>query len=344
VGGGDEVELRFVDELDRPVEFNAFLIWEPEGEVEDVYIPGRLKIPKRRLLQRVDAWRDRLRGQQPVTENTLLTILPTSLKTGGLHYTTPLWRPTLTNKTYRVKGDLRRRSLRRAFTSCPEARVVYVSDVNIREWIPMVALADASGKAFGEGIKFMYYLDGADLKLEAYGIVSINWGAEAKIHDTYSWSSGQLKKTESKMYLPYDNQGGAVVLYDTVWREILYEVYDQYCHVVDKKVGYYLINVDTGSFLKAIDYVPSRYLDDEVAEVREYTGIDGLRVDANVFDYTEVFRQNPLIDASVQFGIPLKVGPARAPFLPPPFDSIARDLHASLCFTLFGRLLRGGRN
>ncbi len=82
-GSGDEVELRFVDELEGAAEFSALFLWEPEGEV---YI-GSLRIPRRKVTRRVDRWRGELkrRGQPPVTEDTLLTILLVSLSGEALH-------------------------------------------------------------------------------------------------------------------------------------------------------------------------------------------------------------------------------------------------------------------
>jgi hypothetical protein len=80
-----EVELRFVDEAGNPAEFSALLFWEPTGEAEEVYIRGRLRLPKRELAHRVDKWKEFLsgRGEPPKTENTLLTILPISTPRGG---------------------------------------------------------------------------------------------------------------------------------------------------------------------------------------------------------------------------------------------------------------------
>ncbi|MGC9052203.1 MAG: hypothetical protein ACP5J3_14890, partial [Pyrobaculum sp.] len=84
----DDVVLEFVDENDSPVDFSAFLIWEPTGDVEEVAIKnGRLKLPKRRLVEQADLWRDKLkRADQPtLTENTLFVISPVSLKAEFLH-------------------------------------------------------------------------------------------------------------------------------------------------------------------------------------------------------------------------------------------------------------------
>jgi len=62
-----EVELRFVDEAGNPAEFSALLFWEPTDEAEEVYIRGRLRLPKRELAHRVDKWKEFLggRGEPP---------------------------------------------------------------------------------------------------------------------------------------------------------------------------------------------------------------------------------------------------------------------------------------
>ena len=156
--GGDEVELRFIDELGRHAEFSALLVWELAGEVEEVRIRGSLRIPRREHRRRVDQWRDELkrRDQPPVTENTLLTLLPVSLPGEALHYTDLLEKPKLVNKTYTIRGAASRRGWAgHALATCPEGKVVYISDANIREWIPAVALIDESSKAFGEYIDFI---------------------------------------------------------------------------------------------------------------------------------------------------------------------------------------------
>lgn len=57
-----EVELRFVDEAGNPAEFSALLFWEPTGEAEEVYIRGRLRLPRRVLAHRVDKWKEFLGG------------------------------------------------------------------------------------------------------------------------------------------------------------------------------------------------------------------------------------------------------------------------------------------
>ncbi|MCI4446732.1 MAG: hypothetical protein JHC20_02295 [Pyrobaculum sp.] len=56
------MELRFVDEAGNPAEFSAPLFWEPTGEAEEVYIRGRLRLPRRGLAHRVDKWEEFLGG------------------------------------------------------------------------------------------------------------------------------------------------------------------------------------------------------------------------------------------------------------------------------------------
>jgi hypothetical protein len=87
---GDDVVLEFVDEDGNPVDFSAFLIWEPTGDVGDVAVKnGKLKLPKKRLVEQADQWRDKLkRADQPtLTENPLFVISPISLKAEFLPYT-----------------------------------------------------------------------------------------------------------------------------------------------------------------------------------------------------------------------------------------------------------------
>jgi hypothetical protein len=104
-----EVELRFVDEGGNPAEFSALLFWESTGEAEEVYIRGRLRLPRRVLAHRVDKW-EFLSGQPPKTENTLLTILPISTPREALPYTAPLEDSRFTNRTYVVRGRQNRRA------------------------------------------------------------------------------------------------------------------------------------------------------------------------------------------------------------------------------------------
>lgn len=97
---GDDVVLEFVDEDDNPVDFSAFLIWEPTGDVEEVATKnGRLKLPKKRLVEQADQWRDKLkRADQPtLTENPLFVISPISLKAEFLPYTVVIETPRFVN-------------------------------------------------------------------------------------------------------------------------------------------------------------------------------------------------------------------------------------------------------
>lgn len=337
--GGDEVELRFVDELGKPAEFSALLVWEPTGEVEEVRIRGGLRIPRRELLRRVDQWKDerRRRDQPPVTENTLLTILPVSLPGEALHYTALLERPKLVNKTYAIRGAASRRGRSgQASATCPEGRVVYVSDVNIREWIPAVALIDESSKAFGEYIRFSYYVDGAVFKINAHGAVSIGWGAEVRIGGEPSWSTGTLQKQESAGYDLGDGQSASVVFYNTIYRAIFYEVYNQYCYLVDTRNATYPIDMDTTQMVKAINYVPSGVLDTaEVFEVRPYVGIDGERGQVNELDYLEYLENQPLLEVGGQIGIGIPVGAFLSRVLGG-FAELVRRIHGAFNFQIYG--------
>ncbi|KUO90378.1 MAG: hypothetical protein AT708_03165 [Pyrobaculum sp. OCT_11] len=102
-----EVELRFVDEAGNPAEFSALLFWEPTGEAEEVYIRGRLRLPKRELAHRVDKWKEFLsgRGEPPKTENTLLTILPISTPRGGTALHSASRRSQIHQQNLRSEGE-----------------------------------------------------------------------------------------------------------------------------------------------------------------------------------------------------------------------------------------------
>jgi len=198
-----EVELRFVDEAGNPAEFSALLLWEPTGEAEEVYIRGRLRLPRRELAHRVDKWKEFLgrRGEPPKTENTLLTILPISTPGEALPYTALLENPRFTNRTYVVRGRQSRRAAGTSFTACPDAKLVYDSYVDITNWVPAVGLIDQSSKAFGDGgVTFGYVVDGSALTLNAHGAVSFGYGTSARISSTYSWSTGTLRKQEARSF------------------------------------------------------------------------------------------------------------------------------------------------
>ncbi len=113
-----EVELRFVDEAGNPAEFSALLFWEPTGEAEEVYIRGRLRLPKKELAHRVDKWKEFLsgRGEPPKTENTLLTILLISTPRGGTALHSASRESQIHQKNLRSEGEAkptRRRPLLR---------------------------------------------------------------------------------------------------------------------------------------------------------------------------------------------------------------------------------------
>ncbi|MGC8994012.1 MAG: hypothetical protein ACP5J0_01330 [Pyrobaculum sp.] len=123
--------LEFVDENDNPVDFSAFLIWEPTGDVEEVAVKNcKLKLPKKRLLEQADQWRDKLKraDRLTLTENTLFAILPISIPAESLPYTTVIATPRIVNKRYKVHGVGKRSRQGSRFATCPEGKVIYVSD------------------------------------------------------------------------------------------------------------------------------------------------------------------------------------------------------------------------
>jgi hypothetical protein len=213
-----EVELRFVDEAGDQAEFSALLFWEPTGEAEEVYIRGRLRLPKRELAHRVDKWKEFLRGrgEPPKTENTLLTILPISTPGEALPYTALLENPRFTNKTYVVRGRQKRRAAGTSFTACPDFKLVSDSYVDITNWVPAVGLIDQSSNAFGDSdVTFSYVVDGSALTLNAHGAVSFGYGTSARISGTYSWSTGTLRKQEGRKFtITSDGQSASIVFYN----------------------------------------------------------------------------------------------------------------------------------
>lgn len=67
--GGDDVVLEFVDELGNPVDFNALLLWEPTGDVEEVSVRnGKLKLGRGVLKKQVDQGR-LPKGEGPPARN-----------------------------------------------------------------------------------------------------------------------------------------------------------------------------------------------------------------------------------------------------------------------------------
>jgi len=339
--GGDEVELRFIDELGRPAEFSALLVWEPAGEVEEVRIRGRLRIPRRELHRRVDQWRDELkrRDQPPVTENTLLTILPVSLPGEALHYTVLLEKPKLVNKTYTIRGAASRRGRAgHALATCPEARVIYTSDVNVREWIPAVALIDKSSRAFGEYVHSFYYVDGAVSKLSVHGAVSIGWGSEVRISGEPSWTTGTLRKSEAVGHvIGTDGRSASIVFYSTIYRTIIYEVCDYpYCGYKDTRIAVYPISIDTTQMLKSIDYVSNHLLDPaEVFEVRRYVGIDGKYNRTNLLKYRDYLENQLSLDICGRIGIGVPVGAYLSGLLRM-FADLVRRIHGVFNFQIYG--------
>jgi len=85
---------------------------------------------------------------------------------------------------------------------------------------PAVALIDDSSGAFGEGVCFSYFVNGAMLKLSAHGAVGIGWGAKVRTSGESSWGTGTLREQESVAHL-VDGQSASVVFYGVVPRSII---------------------------------------------------------------------------------------------------------------------------
>lgn len=295
-----EVELRFVDEAGNPAEFSALLFWEPTGEAEEIYIRGRLRLPKRELAHRVDKWKEFLsgRGEPPKTENTLLTILPISTPGEALPYTALLENPRFTNRTYVVRGRQKRRAAGTSFTACPDSKLVYESYVDITNWVPAVGLIDQSSKAFGDGeVFFGYNVDGVALTLNAHGAVSFGYGTSARISSTYSWSTGTLRKQEARSFaLASDGQSASVVFYNTRNRVSVIEEYEG-CLIKDIWLAVNPIHIETTETLNPLNYVPAGALDAaEPVQYLSFLGKDGRGGDFNLIWFLEFLENEPLLD------------------------------------------------
>ncbi|ABL87281.1 conserved hypothetical protein [Pyrobaculum islandicum DSM 4184] len=339
----DVVELKFVDEFDRPVDFNALLVWEPDGVVEEVAVKdGVLRLDKRRVKRQAESWvEEQLRRDNPTsTEHALFTILPTA-PAEPLFYTDVIERPALRSRVYRVRGAARRSTGHR-FATCPEAKVFYISDVNLTDpdYVPAVALKDSSSKAFGEDIWFGYKVDGSALKLNAYGALSLKWGTELRITGEYSWGTGNLISQGSGGYAPADGQSAAVMFYSSIWRVIGYDVYDIYtCNVVDTRASLYMLNLafENGNIaLRSVGYIPKMPTSISPAETRTYTGIDGKLGDYNTLWYLEIMKNEPLLDVGGTLGVGLPVGDLIANKVPSTVASLIKKLYAGFNFQAYG--------
>ena len=335
----DEVELRFVDEAGNPAEFSALLFWEPTGEAEEVYIRGRLRLPKMELAHRVDKWKEFLggRGEPPKTENTLLTILPVSTPGETLHYTVLLENPRFTNRTYVVRGKQSRRTTGSSFAACPDSKLVYDTYIDITNWVPAVGLIDQSGKAFGDGdVFFGYIVDGSALTLNAHGAVSFAYGTSARISGTYSWSTGTLRKQEARKFtITSDGQSASIVFYNTKLRVSIIEVYTN-CLISDMWAVQNPIYIETMQTLNALNYVPSGVLDvAEPVQYLDFLGKDGRGGDGNVIWLLDFLNNEPLLDVGGRVGIGLPVGSYVKRALGN-YASLVEKVYAALNFQVYG--------
>jgi hypothetical protein len=333
-----EVELRFVDEAGNPAEFSALLFWEPTGEAEEVYIRGRLRLPKRELAHRVDKWKEFLsgRGEPPKTENALLTILPISTPGEALPYTALLENPRFTNRTYVVRGQ-NRRAAGTSFAACPDFKLVYDSYVDITNWVPAMGLIDQSSKAFGDGdVFFGYVVDGVALTLNAHGAVSFGYGTSARISSIYSWSTGTLRKQEGRKFtITSDGQSASIVFYNTRLRVSVIEEYEG-CLIKDMWLAVNPIHIETTQTLNALNYVPAGALD--AAEPVQYLGFlgrDGRGGDGNVIWFLDFLKNEPLLDVGGRVGIGLPVGSYLKRVLGP-YASLVEKLYVALNFQVYG--------
>jgi hypothetical protein len=333
------VELRFVDEAGNPAEFSALLLWEPTGEAEEVYIRGRLRLPKRELAHRVDKWKELLSGwgEPPKTENTLLTILPISTLGEALPYTALLENPRFTNRTYVARGKQSRRTAGTSFAACPETKVVYDSYVDIANWVPAVGLIDQSSKAFGNSdVTFHYVVDGVALKLNAHGAVSFGYGTSARISGTYSWSTGTLQKQEGRKFtITSDGQLASIVFYNIRLRVSVIEVYTN-CLISDVRAVQNPIYIETMQTLNALDYVSAGALDAaEPVQHLSFLGDDGRGGDTNVIWFLEFLINEPLLDVGGRVGIGLPVGSYLKRVLGP-YASLVEKVYVALNFQVYG--------
>jgi hypothetical protein len=334
-----EVELRFVDEAGNPAEFSALLFWEPTGEAEEVYIRGRLRLPKKELAHRVDKWKELLsgRGEPPKTENTLPTILPISTPGEALPYTALLQNSRFTNRTYVVRGRQCRRAAGASFAACPEFKLVYDSYVDIANWVPAVGLIDQSSNAFGDGdVTFHYVVDGAALRLNAHGAVSFGYGTSARISSTYSWSIGTLRKQEGRKFtITRDDQSASIVFYNIRLRVSVIEVYTN-CLISDVRAVQNPIYIETMQTLNALDYVPAGALDAaEPVQHLSFLGDDGRGGSGNAIWFLEFLINEPLLDVGGRIGIGLPVGSYVKRVLGP-YASAAEKVYVALNFQVYG--------
>lgn len=338
-----DVVLYFVDENDEPLNFTAFMIWEPTGEVEEVFIRnGRLVVPRRKIQEAIDTWSDRHRstGTPRQVENSLFIIAPVSLHTESLPYTTVIDRPRIENRRYVLKNAPRRRDEGKRFSRCPEGRVVYVSTANLREYVPAVATFDRSSRGFIEYVDFSYHVMGSALRLQAFGTTSLGYGTDFRIWSGPTWSTGDLQSQGGAGRIPRGlDESAAVLFYNTVWRYIVYEVYDiNACMRIDERTDVYLMDVEfeyDRIALRTTDRPPSVLTEPtEVSETRSYRGVDGKHGNFNMLRYVDLMFHEPLVDLQIRLGGAWPVGRLLG-LLNLPRNENVRNLHTAFSFSVY---------
>ncbi|AFA39594.1 hypothetical protein Pogu_1567 [Pyrobaculum oguniense TE7] len=340
----DDVILEFVDEEEEPLDFSAFLIWEPTGEVEEVAVKnGKLKIPKKRLKEQAERWADKLKSEdQPtLTENPLFTLLPISLPGDLAPYVAVPGSPRFANRRYKLHGARHKgKSTAPRFAGCSEGKLLYSSDQDIRELIPAVAFRDSSSRAFGEYIDFSYHVRSSALKITLYGAVATNFGASVRITKEYSWSTGDLSQDGGVSYsLTRDGQNAAALFYSQKWRFVVYELYDpSTCLIMDEVFAIYPTQVAFDAnqriALRVTEQLPPTAFDEtQPAETRSYQGIDGRGGYNNMFRYSEILIHEPFIDVDVAIG-GLPIGKALR-LLGTLFSDKVGHVHAAFNFQIY---------
>ncbi|MEM0462491.1 hypothetical protein [Pyrobaculum sp.] len=341
----DDVILEFVDEEGSPLNFSAFLIWEPTGEVEEVAVKnGKLKIPKKRLEEQAERWADKLKSEdQPtLTENPLFTLLPISLPGDLAPYVAVPSSPRFVNKRYKLHGARHKgKSTAPRFAGCSEGKLLYSSDQDIRELIPAVAFRDSSSRAFGEYIDFSYHVNGSALKFNLYGAVAFNFGTSVRITKEYTWSTGSLSQDGGTGFvLTQDGQNAAVLFYSQKWRYVVYELYDpNTCLVMDEVFAIYptqvAFDVNQRIALKVTDQLPNTAFDEaQPSETRWYWGIDGRGGNVNLFRYVEVLTNEPALDVDGSIGGVL-IGKILR-ILGMPYSDKIEHVHGAFNFKIYG--------
>ncbi|MEM4963495.1 MAG: hypothetical protein QXT13_05005, partial [Pyrobaculum sp.] len=134
----------------------------------------------------------------------------------------------------------------------------------------------------------------------------------------------------------------AVMFYNTVWRYIVYEVYDIYtCTPIDTRADLYLLNIafESGRIaLRTTDRPPRVVLDNSVVSERiDYQGVDGKLGEGNMLRYVDIMMSEPLIEASsnIRLGGGWNVG-SILHFLGYSLSQFLRGLYIGFSFEVFG--------